>query len=84
MRERLEWSDMRMLRSVLVLLDTQSWHPRPSPTSKHSDTDEEEDDLDVIKEAMEYISSHFREPLEAGGVLLSIIHDEVEEIVPYA
>ncbi len=82
MRARLEWSDVKMLRAILVLLDTQSW--RPSPRSEHSNTDEEEDDLAEIKEAVEYITSHFREPLEAKGVTLANIQDEVEEIVPYA
>ena len=43
MRTRLEWSDVKMLRAILVLLDTQSW--RPSTRSEHSDTNEEEDDL---------------------------------------
>ena len=65
-----------------VLLDTQSW--RSSPRSQHSDTDEEEDDLAEIREAVEYITSHFREPLEAKGVTLANFQDEVEEIVPYA
>ena len=82
MRVRLEWSDAKMLRAILVLLDTHSW--RPSPRSKHSDTDEEENDLAEIREAVEYITSHFREPLEAKGVTLANIQDEVEEIVLYA
>ena len=82
MRARLEWSDVKMLRSVLVLLDIQSW--RHSPRSEHSDTDEEEDDLDEIKEAVEYITSRFRELLEAKGVTLANIQGEVEEIVLYA
>ena len=33
---------------------------------------------------MEYITSHFREPLEAKGVVLAGIQDEIEEIVQYA
>ena len=82
MRARLEWSDVKILRAILVLLDTQSW--RSSPRSQHSDSDEEEDDLAEIREAVEYITSHFREPLEAKGVTLANFQDEVEEIVPYA
>ena len=51
MRARLEWSDVKILRAILVLLDTQSW--RSSPRSQHSDSDEEEDDLAEIREAVE-------------------------------
>ena len=67
-----------MLRAILVLLDTQSW--QSSPAGEHSDT-EEEDDLIEIREAVEYITSHFREPLEAKGVDLANIQDELEEII---
>ena len=70
-----------MLRAIFVFLDTQSWCS--SPRSKHNDTDEE-DDLTEIREAVEYITSHFREPLEAKGVTLANFQDEMEEIVPYA
>jgi len=80
MRGRLEWSDVKMLRAILVFLDAQSWCP--SPRSEQSDTDEEESDLAEMREAVEYITSNFREPLEAKGVTLA--NDEVEEIVLYA
>ncbi len=75
MRSRLEWSDIKMLRSILVFLDTQSW-------CKSGDS--EDDDLDEINAAVEYITSHFREPLEAVGMNLSSIQDEIEEVVDYA
>ena len=71
-----------MLRAILVLLDTQSW--QSSPADKHSNTDEKEDDLAEISEAIEYITSLFREPLEAKGVDLTNIQDELEEIILYA
>ena len=85
MRARLEWSDVKMLRAILVLLDTQSW--RLPPTGDHSDKDdsqEEEDDLGEIKDAAEYVTSHFRKPLEVKGVTMASFQDEIEEIVPYA
>jgi hypothetical protein len=37
-----------------------------------------------IKSAVEYLSTHFREPLEAAGVSLASIQDEIEEAVDYA
>ena len=82
MKTRLEWSDVKMLRAIFVLLDTQSWHLLPR--CDHSNTEEEEDDLAEIREAAEYVTSHFRKPLEAKGVTLASFQDEIEEIVPYA
>ncbi len=76
-RARIEWSDMKMLRAILVFLDTQGW--------RLSSSDLEDDgDMDEIREAIEYITSHFREPFEAKGVDLPNIQDEIEEIVLYA
>ena len=73
-----------MLRAILVLLDTQSWRSAARSEHSHSDTDEEVDDLAEIKETVEYITFHFREPLESKSVALANIPDEIEEIVPYA
>lgn len=40
MRAQLEWSDVKMLTAILVLLDTQSWSHSPSQSrSNHSDTE---------------------------------------------
>ena len=77
MRSRLEWSNLEMMRSILVFLDTQSWVPRNEGSVS-------EDDLTEIYAAVEYITSHFREPLEAAGVTLASIQDELQEIVDYA
>ena len=43
--------------------------------------EEEDDHLVEVKKAVEYITSHFREPLEAEDVDLAGIQDEIEEIV---
>ena len=75
LKERLEWSDLTMLRSILVFLDTQNWF---------GSLDKERDGFTEVIEAVEYIISHFREPLEAKGGDMSSIHDEVEEAVQYA
>ena len=37
-----------------------------------------------LQAAVEYITSHFREPLETKGIDLANIQDKVEEIVTYA
>lgn len=83
MRDRLEWSDVKMLRSILVFIDTQGWQATSSPTLE-SDEVLSDDHLDNIKSAIDYIVSVFREPLQAKNVLLSSLHDEIEEAVEYA
>ena len=83
MKERLEWSDAKLLRAILVMLDTQSWQC----TARRSFEDDEEEDehgLTELKSAVEYIITKFREPLEAKGVALAGIQDELEEVVHYA
>ena len=81
-RSRLEWSDVQLLRSALAFLDTQTW----CCSQAKADTDEY--DMDSIKNAVEYLSARFREPLEVAGVhvhvSLASIQDEREEAVDYA
>ena len=77
MQGRLELSDVMML--ILVFLDTKSWVHVSSVSSEL----EEKDDFTTIQQAVEYLTSHFREPLEAKGVSLASIQDEIEEIVHY-
>ena len=86
MRARLQWSDVQMLRAILVLLDTQGWRllVPPGPTNPEEEGIAVPDDLAEVREAVELITSHFREPLEAKGVNLACIQDEVEEIVCFA
>ena len=78
MRERLEWSDTNLLRALLVFLETQSWMKR---NVSNSDSDPA---LVELKVAIELISSQFRDPLEATGVAVSSLQDEIEYAVDYA
>ena len=75
MKTRLEWSDLDMLRAIVVFLDTKSWGI--SPTGDSVERGKETDDLEDIQLAVEYIISRFREPLEAKGVNLANIQDEI-------
>ena len=86
MRDRLEWSDVKLLHSILLFIDTQGWQVKSSSTNTGmSDSDGvEEDNLDGIKSALESITSTFRAPLEAKEVNLSSLHDEIEEVVDHA
>ena len=77
MRARLEWSDVDLMRSILLFLDTQSWQD-----SEGSSTDD--DRLSEIKSALLSITDVFRAPLEAKGADLTSILDEIEDIVDYA
>ena len=79
MRERLEWTDVKLLRSILVFLDTCSWAVGAS-----SDTSEEmADDMADVRAAVEHIITVFRKPLEAKGACLSSLDDELEEAVQF-
>ena len=79
MKTRLEWSDLEMLRAILVFLDTKSWSTSPSVDTMV--TSENTDDLEEIRKAVEYITSQFRQPFEAKGIDLTSIEDQVEKSV---
>ena len=73
MRERLAWSNVKLLRAILVFLDTQTWHPL-SAVSGESDSESESSanykSLAEVRVAVDLIATTFREPLEAVGVNL--------------
>lgn len=79
MRERLEWSDVNLLRSLLAFTETQNWAARVDA----GDNDEDHS-MDEVLRATEFLTSHFRIPLESKEVALDAIHDEVEDVVHYA
>ena len=76
MRSRLEWSDVELLRSILLFLDTQSWQLQEAESDENSD-----DRLSEIKGALVKITEA---PLEARGINITASLDEVEDIVEYA
>ena len=67
MRDRLELSDVDLLRSILVVLDTRSWLLREENELEESEIDgrDDDDNLMEIKSAFEKITDFFRAPLEA-------------------
>ena len=71
------WSDTKLLRSIIVFLDTCCWS-RPM-----ANEDSSGDDNAQVKEAVEDIVSIFREPLEAKGTSTFSIQDEVDEVVDF-
>lgn len=67
-----------MLRSILVLIDTQGWQ------KSGSETDDDDESLGEIKWAIEYVASVFREPLEAKDVNIAAFQYEIDEVVGYS
>ena len=83
MRSRLEWSDLKVLRSILLIIDTQNWQMLQA--KKHSESEDGDDPkLCEIQEAVITITEMFRMPLEAQGADLSGILDETEDAVLFA
>ena len=88
LQEHLAWSDTKLLRSLLVFHETQTWAKRACASSADSlllnDVDQDDPSLGEVKEAVEVISTHFRIPLEAKGLSFVALQDEVEEVVECA
>ena len=79
MRSRLEWSDIKMLRSILVLIDTQNWVNKGKEdmgsslidlSNSDAEGELEPDDSTIasIYGAVDYITTSFKEPLEKRRV----------------
>ena len=62
-------------------MHTQSWIKRHST---YGDSEDEDILLEQVSDAIEFLCSHFREPLEATGVDIPTLRDEVEDVVIYA
>ena len=77
-RQRLEWSDVKLLRAALVFIETQSW------IKSAADDEYEDSSILAIKLALEDIFRAFADPLEASNVNLSTLQNEIEDVVDYA
>lgn len=69
----------KLLRSILAFLDTRSWTTPRIPTDS---ADVGSDDKAEIREAMEYIVTLFREPLEAKSASIFSLQDEIDKSKP--
>ena len=68
MRERLKWSDTRLLQSLLILLETQmcaEWSHAPIADSDNKNDTDKYCSLAEFNESVEHFAAHFRIPLEA-------------------
>ena len=85
-KDRLEWSDTDLLRAVVAFLSTHNWLMREDT----QDSDEEGGIVDPdevgsdMREAVEYIITAFRAPIEARRFSAEAILDELEEAISYA
>ena len=90
MCERLEWSDVQLLRAILVFLDTQTWCPIIPATQKSESQEPDSENfpeykvLSEVLAAGDVITTTFKEPLHTSGVNLLGLQDEMEEAVKYA
>lgn len=82
MRDRLEWSNIDLLRAILIFLDTQNWQCHETETDDN--LSEDDASLAEIKTAVSAITEFFRAPLEAKGVELCSIQDEIDDAVIFA
>ena len=83
MRERLEWSAVKLLRAILVFLDTQTWRPviaAVGQSDSESEGSPEDKSLLEVIAAVEIIATTFQEPLEAIGISL-VLQDEITVVV---
>jgi len=65
-QQRLEWSDLHFLRALIVFLESQSWVERECQPTDHG----QDVSLEEVKHAVELLSAHFRDPLEASSVII--------------
>ena len=79
MHSRLEWSDVELLRSILLFLDTQSWQLQEIESDENSDGR-----MSEIKGALVKISDMFQALLETRGINITASLNEVKDIVEYA
>ena len=78
MRQRLEWSDVKLLRSLLIFVETQGW------VKRSTDDRYEDASMSEIKLALQDLFKAFFEPLEANNISLRTLLDEIEDTVDYA
>ena len=96
MREMLEWSDIKLMRAILVFLDTQTWRRRHVtqviPASQDSESGEFDSENSPKDNALNEVladSGRFdcnslqRAAAGFGGCVLGL-QDEMEEVVEYA
>ena len=77
MCQRLEWSDVKLLRALLVFVETQSWIQKST-----TDADDECEDASMleIKLALEDIFRVFIDPLQMNNVSLTSTIDDLLDI----
>ena len=78
MQERLEWSDVKLLRAILAFLDTQTSCPvvtAATESDSESENSPEDRSLTEVLPAVELIATTFQEPLEAVDVGLLVLQD---------
>ena len=74
LKERLSWSDTKLMRAIMVFLDTQAWYSHKTDESFSLQ----------LTEAVSMLVENFRAPLEAKATDLAAIQEEAKEMLDYA
>ena len=82
-RSRLEWSNLQLIRDVIVVLATQGWQKIIDLDTAAATTQQEEEDSDPLT-AIDRVIEHFAVPLESANVDVGEIKDEFEAMISYA
>ena len=86
LRQRLEWSVIKLLRGLLIFLDTQTWRPVATDENEleSAETSPGDKSLSEVSSAVELTATTFKEPLASVGVNLLVLHNQIIEVVEYA
>ena len=82
MKGRLAWSDLRVIRDVIVVLATQSWQKSLDEEDCESDNEDTEK-VDPL-EPMERLGVQFKTLLQSAGVDINKLRDEFFDTMLYA
>ena len=75
LKSRLEWSDLDLIRDIIVILETQGWQKM---------VDEEENGESDPREAVDRLAVRFEKPLEAAGVVVTELRQEFKEMLEHS
>ena len=79
-RQRLEWSDMKLLHGLLTFLDTQTWRFVATDENdlKSAERSPGDKPLSEVSHAVELVATTYRELLDVN---LSVLKDQITEVV---
>lgn len=74
LKSRLAWSDLQMIRDVILVLACQGWEKILNDDNESTEA----------KQAIIRLGSRFKTPLTSAGVEIELLHEEFQEMISYA